>query len=365
MSDTRASDRVAASVARAWRAVLGQPSLDANDTFDSSGGDSLAWLRLINMIEEDLGQTIDLEAVSLTQNPTQLVDAIAAPGTAKLLRSKGRLRVFMVPVAGGDGPGQAALRAGCAEHIDLELVALPHWATVVDPAYRFETLVGFVADQILARADGGPILLAGYCFGGAIAAAVARHLDAQGHTIGLLAILDGDVAWFQGPRRGGTVRLTPWQQARSMRWAWQSGRLAEYLGRVSAESLARRHTWLLPWLAKRERYKRLPGDFAFYLNLHLLMQILPGTDRSGLSRAMVVDAPLRVPVGVFRTPEHDSGRPDDLGWSALFQPATVRFIAGTHEGVFAPTIIDGLCESFVQWVQQVTGEASNRVECPP
>jgi len=359
MFDTLVDDRIANSVARAWRAVLGQNSLDANDAFDSSGGDSLAWLRLINMIEEDLGQAIDLEAVRLTHTPTELAAAIERQGTAAASRPKGPLRVFMVPVAGGDGPGQAALRAGCAGRVDLELVTLPHWATVVDPNYRFETLVRFVADQILARGGDGPVLLAGYCFGGAIAAAVARRLHAQGRVIGLLAILDGDLAWFQGQRRSSTVRLTPWQQARSLRWAWQSGRLAEYLGRVAAESLALRHRWLLPWLVRRERYKRLPSGFAFYLNLHLLMQMLPGTDRPGLIRELAADVALPIPVGVFRTPHHDPGRPEDLGWSALFQPAMVHFIEGTHEGVFAPAVIDGLCESFVSWVQQVAKPSGN------
>jgi hypothetical protein len=338
------------SVHRAWSRVLGLESLRQNEAFDVSGGDSLAFLRLIHHIEEDLDQAVDLGRVSLAHTPDALIEAIGAGLAAPTGGADPRPRIFFVPVAGGAGPGQAAFRAGCARDFDVVIMDLPSWTRLVEPGFRFGDLVDFLVDRIVAEVPSGPILLAGYCFGGAIACVVAQDLTARGRTVGLLAMLDGDIEWFRREPRDGQFGLFGLEQLKTIRWSWQQGRLSEYLARVTSETLTTHFPRVLRGLAKSAVFGRLPRDYGFYLNLHLLLKLLPKFDREELNRRMRRPTPLPIPFGIFRTYDHP-GRPDDLGWSELFQPTTAIAFQTGHEQFFAPVVINQLCADFTAWAQ--------------
>lgn len=343
-------ERIAEAVARAWRRVLDPGSLSSDDAFDSAGGDSLGFLRLVHLIEEDLDIALPLDALSLMDTPTGLIaaiqDACAGVGAGAAFRPK----VFMVPVAGGDAPGQARFRAGCAAALDIEPVQLPHWTTIIAPSFTFGSVCTDVIRQIEAKVPSGPILLAGYCFGGAVASAVARQLHEQGRTVAFLGILDGDITWFRRQPTTEIQSISGLERLKSMRWAWQQGRLTEHLAWLTAQTLEQRGRGLLRWLARNGRYRRLPSTFGFYLNRYLQMALLPRVDRPGLTRTMRADRPAPIPTAVFRTVYHGPDRPEDLGWSELFRPVSATIVKGDHDGVFALEAIDELCAAFVRSV---------------
>lgn len=347
---------IAEAVFRAWTKVLGQESLQDGEPFDAAGGESLGFLRLVHLIEDELKQPLDLERLSMTYTPQELVRAIAGHAEAATSPVPARPLVFMVPIAGGAGPGQAAFRAGCASHLDVQVVSLPHWSNVVEPSYRFDHLVSHVAQEILERAQGQPILLVGYCFGGAVAAAVAQHLYARGHIPRLVGILDGDRMWFASERRYLTSSESWLLIVKSLRWSWQRGQLSQALAQRVANALSGLNRRSLRWLARKGRHHRLPEAFRFHLDLHLQMRLLPSADRAGLIQAMNPSAPLPVPAAVFRTSFHGTDRPADLGWSALFAPTTSHVIQGDHEGIFAAEVVGGLSGAFIRWTQGVLGK---------
>jgi len=365
-------DRIGRAVMNAWSMVLrGGPS-PPDSPFHAVGGDSLTFLRLVMSVEEDLGVSIPLDAVSMEMSADQLAAAIA--GVVQSLSTDGiaprdaggpRPVVFMIPVAGGDGPGQARLRAGCADGLDIQCVDLPHWSVIAQPGYTFESLCDSLVDQILARAGGTPILLAGYCFGGALASVVARKLLDQGHQVGFLGLIDADVTWFRRPQPLRQPGLSQVERMRAMRWAWQTGRLAEQVAWYAAEILERRGRVLLRWLGGKGRHRLLPEPLRFHLNLHLQMVLLPRTDRSGLVRLMRSSSLAHIPTTVFRSDAHDADRPDDLGWSELFAPVEVVAIGGDHAGVFEPVAISGLVEAFTGAVATVIGQRHPGAQNPP
>ena len=67
---------VSEAVSKAWALVLPASSLKRDEAFDVAGGDSLGFLRLVHLIEEDLGVVLPLEALSPTHRPSDLADAI-------------------------------------------------------------------------------------------------------------------------------------------------------------------------------------------------------------------------------------------------------------------------------------------------
>lgn len=364
-ADNVASD-ISAAVAQAWRAVLDRTSLADDQPFDVAGGDSLGFLRLIHLIEEELALGVPLTAVSLAHRPSDLVAAIRALTEDAPAETRIRRKVFLVPTAGGTGPGQAAFCAGCAGDLDIEPLRLPHWTNIVDPSFRFASICTWVAEQVKAKCGDEPIHLVGYCFGGAIASVVARMLHREGYRVAFVGIIDGDVEWFRRPAGqrqertavdASALKVFPWAWHRLERFylTWRQGRATENLARTVAELLELCDRRLLRWAVNRNLHRRLPEKFHFFLNLYLQMILLPRLDRPAFRQAMRADRPVPVPIAVFRTRLHQAGRPDDLGWSELFHPVRVSVVDGDHESVFTPAMLDVLCQEFVRAIGDLTG----------
>ena len=359
--------RISQAITSAWFKVLDTGSTPPDGGFDVAGGDSLGFLRLIMMIEQDLDIAIPLDQVGMDMTQDQLAAAIAqvmrpacSDGAGVGEDKPRRPVVFMIPVAGGDGPGQARLRSGCADRLDVQCVDLPHWSVIMRPGYTFDSLCDALVAQIKARAGDAPILLAGYCFGGALAAIVARKLVDQGHRVDFLGLLDADVTWFRRPTPLREARPSCLELVRSLRWAWQKGRLAEHAAWHAAEFLEQRARFVLRWLARGDRFRLVPQALRFHLNLYLQMVLLPRTDRRGLIRLMSTSQLAHIPTSVFRATGHDYERPEDLGWSELFAPVEVRTIDGDHQGVFEPELIHGLIDGFVAAVADAPERSASR-----
>lgn len=347
---------VEAAVSRAWVRVIGADSLARQEEFDAAGGDSLAFLRLIHFIELDLGREVPLGSVRMSDAPHDLAAAIAAiqpdphPGAATT--EDERPVVFMVPVSGGDGPGQARLRAHCAPWLDMRMVRLPEWTRIMRQDFGFESLCDSVADQVDQDAGTDPILLTGYCFGGAVASVVARKLLRRGRKVAYLGLIDADLAWFRRASSRQGQSIAGLDRLRSVRRAWEHGRMSEHIAWQMAELLEQRGRGLLRWVARGNPPAVLPESFRFHLNLYLQMVLLPRVDRAGLIRLMSDDHLTAIPTTVFRTSHHTPDRPDDLGWSELFSPVEVAVIQGDHDGVFDPETIGPLGDQLVASVQR-------------
>ncbi len=241
-----------------------------------------------------------------------------------------------------------------ADRLDIQCLDLPHWSTVMRPDYSFESLCDGLVAQIKARAGDAPILLAGYCFGAALASVVARKLLDQGHRVRFLGLLDADVTWFRRPMPLREASLSSVEQLRSLRWSLQRGRLAEHLAWFAAELLER-----------RDRFRRVPPALRFHLNLYLQMVLPPRTRRDGMVRLMSTSQLAHVPTTVFRTAEHGTERPEDLGWSELFAPVEVVAIAGDHQGVFEPGLINALATGFTDAVTRALEPPTPGVQDKP
>lgn len=245
-----------------WQEALGLPDpVGMLDRFPALGGDSLASLILILRIEERFGVTVPPgyfgRIGALPQMATQLDELLwHRDGTASgqgfvASRIYRRMRDLC-----GHWPGTrlspehliCTLGAPEARHdlflccqMEEEFTAL---AAHLSPAFRVHAmrsghlvidngpggvrqLAARYAEEIVALAPRGPVLLAGVCQGGTIARSIAEQLAAEGRTVPLLVLIEagrpqsyaGRVALicaedsFLNPLRPGGPGLAPYTAA--------------------------------------------------------------------------------------------------------------------------------------------------------
>lgn len=218
---------LAAAVAGAWREVLGAPPGDEADFF-AAGGDSLRAIRLVRLLERELGRALPLTLLSEAPIFAGLCARLqrGAPPAVKVLLKPGVGRpVFFVPGIGG----QVA-----------ELFATVRRLNYPGPVYGLQARGsgrGLPQVSVEAMARGylreihgcgeGPWHLCGYSFGGLVAFEMARQLQEAGETPGLVGLFDTlprtpllpgiPPSLREVPVRSALVRMAGWVAARRYR----------------------------------------------------------------------------------------------------------------------------------------------------
>ncbi len=215
---------------RLWQQVLQAERLDVDGDFFALGGDSLGALTLTGAIEKIVGHAMSLSVLEAASTPARMAkllreseDAFCWSETILLRPGTGRPPLFILPGRYGVlvqlHPLARALEAG------VPVLGLPYHGP--DGRHRapesLEALAASLLPSIEAVQPVGPYQLVGFSFGGRVAFELARQLQARGHTVSLLGLLD---TW--GP---GFPRLVPplkWAAARlglHCRAAWRRGPL--------------------------------------------------------------------------------------------------------------------------------------------
>jgi acyl-coenzyme A synthetase/AMP-(fatty) acid ligase/thioesterase domain-containing protein len=326
----------ALAVAQAWRRSFGRRSLRADEAFDTAGGDSLKLIRLIYDIEQRLGAYtfLPLDLFTVGMRPSEMVAAIEQAGRpAAGGAPDDRPPLFLLPGLNGDEPLLALFRADLAPPLRCVTLRYPEWRELARPGYSLDQLAESLGRQIAAMAGGEPVRLAGYSFGGGVAAAVALHLRQHGVPVCFLGLIDAG-ARFQGEIPPGPALRVAIAGQGVMRQAVRERRLQDVLGMILAETLSRPR--LAPALRALARMRRLPPlpmrmRFACRAWLHsLLRAALLRRWYARLAPQQVAD----VPVTLFRSEEHAPDEPADLGWSAIFRDVALVEVPGTHHTIF-------------------------------
>jgi thioesterase domain-containing protein len=244
------------------------------------------------------------------------------------------------------------MRAACADAVKIVPIGLPDWPVLASRRFDIPTLLGYLATQVEKHAETEPIKLLGNCLGGMLAYAVAGRLDAAGHEVGFVGIINADVTWARSP----TPPPTFLKGLRSLYWAWHRGHLIDDVATVAAREIASRPR-LLRWLAARGRMRRFPSVARLHLNRRLQMSVPSRIDRDGLARMLDEGDPLAAPVVLFRSDEHAPSAPNDLHWAPLCARLTVVSIGGDHD-VFRADRLPSTRAAFVESLRDAlrTGE---------
>ena len=196
MADNSApSTRLEQDIAEIWIDLLQLSSIGVRSDFFDLGGDSLALLSLFATIEARYGRrlTVDVLAGGLTIARLAQLLARDEPLPTKMdpvvaLQPLGDLPPFFcVHGVGGDVLHLHRL----ATHMGTKRPFFGLRRTAEDPLTEtIEQIASRYVDAVLAHQPTGPFYLGGHSFGAIVAYEMASQLSAQGHEIGLLAIID-------------------------------------------------------------------------------------------------------------------------------------------------------------------------------
>jgi amino acid adenylation domain-containing protein len=193
-------DEVESQLIKIWEDVLGVQPIGVTDNFFDLGGDSLHAVRMFTQIEQDFVKSLTIATLFQAGTIEQLANILrqdnsAIPESSLVAIQPGGTRppFFCIHAKGGNvlfyrdlarrlGPDQPfyglqARRVGGRQ--------VGH-ATV-------EEMADFYIKEIQTIQPEGPYFLGGASFGGLVAFELAQQLHAQGHKIGLLALLDTGV----------------------------------------------------------------------------------------------------------------------------------------------------------------------------
>ncbi|MFD3938772.1 amino acid adenylation domain-containing protein [Streptomyces sp. NPDC058611] len=180
--------------------VLGVDRVGIDDDFFASGGHSLRLTRLVWRIHEKLGLDVPIRTVFQYPTVAELANQLSADTQVG----------FEDPFAGllpirteGDNPplwwlhpggGLSWPYMGFARHLDASWPLYGIQARGFDgttpSAASIDEMVDDYLQQVLEVQPSGPYRLLGWSFGGTLAHAMAAELQARGHEVALLALLD-------------------------------------------------------------------------------------------------------------------------------------------------------------------------------
>ncbi len=191
-----------ATIATLFAEVLGLESIGIDDKFFDMGGNSLLTLQLMSRIKKSLGVELPLAAL-FTSGTVAEFDRLIDLATRQ--RTQGSYSSVLVPIRPDgsgptlllvhDGSGQIITYQKLVEHLPpnqriygLQAAGL---ALDTDADDAIDAMAERYASAVLQANLPGPFILIGHSFGATVAAELARHLNAQGQVVQLLAALDG------------------------------------------------------------------------------------------------------------------------------------------------------------------------------
>ena len=182
------------AIAEVWQELLGISEVSVNYNFFDLGGHSLLAMRLVAKIEKRLACKLPLTALMAAPTVRELAAFVQAPQTRDsvvLIRAGGpKPPLFFVH----DGFGETLLYRTLAHHLrgDRAVYGLQPYAANGYP--MLHTRIGEMAAHHVAKIRQiqrrGPYHLSGLCTGGVIAFEIARQLQQQGESIGMVALLE-------------------------------------------------------------------------------------------------------------------------------------------------------------------------------
>lgn len=178
-----------------WERLLDvAPIRDADDFFEL-GGDSLQALQLFHEIERVTGRTLPITAIYDAPTPSRLVallddDAPAPFSPLVLMKSGVGEPLFIAHGIGGHVIELKMLGQSLGTARPVYAIQAKGVDGTEEPLDTVAAMVAYYLDHVRAVQPRGPYYLAGYSFGGVIALEMARQLEADGETVGLLAFID-------------------------------------------------------------------------------------------------------------------------------------------------------------------------------
>lgn len=376
----RPNDDLETQVAAIWEDLLRVRPIGRHDHFFGLGGHSLLAVRLMARIAKTFGRTLPVttvfQAPTLAEFCERLMRAMrpavkegarrAVPAGSSLVEIQGqgtRLPLYLVHGAGG---GMFWGYTNLARHLGADQPVYAFQSRGWRGQAEFATIPAMAAQYVAdlrAFQPRGPYHLGGYCFGGNVAAEMARQLIDAGDEVALLAVLNSV------PPDSSYERARP-TAAWLGRFIWNLGFVVQSFAHRSAAERRQFFRWQLNGLRKRVARlfgRKAPGP-----------EIQPDEviDLSGYPpeqrpvweahiRALIAHTTRRYPgrVTLLRSRGHPMWCSFDptYGWNEFVAEVAVHRVPGAHEQILDEPHVGQLAEVLRHALQEAAPQPRARV----
>ena len=344
-------------VAAAWGRVLHRDVIDVDARFCDEGGDSMMAVSLALELERAFNRLIPVAAIPADATVRSLAYSLAidgwrptpaAPVLFRQTKHSERPSVFCLPGVGGNVHCFAPVATALAD-ISRSVIGLPLPGTdrLESPLRTLEAIARRFAESIRSLHAGGPLVIAGYSFGGRVGHVLCGQLQAAGIRVERLILIDTPGHDWPKPYRG-------WDRVRmQLARAFEDGPAATY------------RRW------KQSSQPRDVDSAAAILREMALEQAPP--ERQALQLAMSEasrDAnrawspqKVNVPITIVRARtaawKHCDTRDPAMGWAPYAGAGlAVRWVDGDHANLFKPAQVEGLARAIRDEVADVARQAA-------
>ncbi|MFT4044142.1 MAG: amino acid adenylation domain-containing protein [Gordonia sp. (in: high G+C Gram-positive bacteria)] len=198
-SGTRAGSLLERVLAEIAAETLGLPEVDVDANLFDLGAHSLALMAFADAVRSRLGVTLGVSAVftdpsiaaiaAILDGEQDAADRLRAPVIGFRAGATDAAPVVVLPPGTGLGWRFGQLLPHLATHRALYAVQAPQISGAPVPQ-DLAAAVSYFADRVCDAVPTGPVVLAGWSFGGSLAPAVATELVDRGRSVESLVLLD-------------------------------------------------------------------------------------------------------------------------------------------------------------------------------
>jgi thioesterase domain-containing protein len=178
---------IAQAVRFAWDATFPLICFQIDKPWIDLGIDSLKALEFVVRLERLLGRRVSFDALTSECTALDLIRYLDGEEAEPLKRPR---TVFLVPGILGDEPKLATFRKTLSDDVKFETLLLPDIDTSTRILSNISATAALLVDRVVELQHEPNIVLAGFSFGGLVAQEMASQLEARGHRVCFLAILD-------------------------------------------------------------------------------------------------------------------------------------------------------------------------------
>jgi amino acid adenylation domain-containing protein len=306
-----------------WQDLLKVHPIGITDDFFELGGDSILAAHMLIRLRDAFGHHLPMSALIQGTTVEYLASLLTTPAghSSSLLvpiqPSGSKPPLFFVHGVGGEVVGFLPLARRLGQDQPLYAFQAQGADGTGEPLVRIEEMAARYLEELLAVQPHGPLFLGGYSFGSVVAFEMARQLQARGRQVGMLIIMDQELAC--------AYKRVVWQPRWLLRFAqniprwvfhdideWQSGdwyaRFRQKLVEVKEKLKVMLST---PYGGPAEWGLQRPSDWSqvpvvrrrvWQAHYEALLNYAPGSYRG---RALILRARTQALVGSFEP---------DLGW---------------------------------------------------
>ncbi|MEK7953895.1 amino acid adenylation domain-containing protein [Luteolibacter soli] len=333
---TNAGDPLVTELCQIWAGALGSRNVQPDDDFFALGGHSLVAARLVTEATQRTGITVSLDWLFDRPTPAGMAAQIREKAAPDLAEPR------VLPLARGQG---GTPLFWCHTLVDGGMGLLPYRETaqllgdvtdshgIAEGAHGFDTLAAMATAhvaKIRAAQPRGPYKIAGFCFGGNLAAEIASQLADAGEEIELLCLLEAAPP-HPASHHNPWLHLATWQRILSR----LPGRVKSFMKRDAEAVLRRLKMKQRAAASEMTRLSRKDGipDIRGILDLDVLDP--ESQERATLHWEALHKHQSRLPRAkrIVLIRADDDGwlpRPPTLGWSAPCE-IEVHTVPGRHE----------------------------------